>query len=309
MNILYTLPIEAIQINNMILKSYSPQYDLYINNLIDYISGSNKSIYILSRSDQEAISCKYHTIGVLEEIFSDNIKSVLYIRANIFDYTIYDYLIKNKDKYSAMIHIEEIYTSTNNEKLESIMIDDSIIEIYIMDKNCNSYINIIRDAISSKKEENNISWDEYFMGIAQLSSLRSKDPKTKVGSVIVGEDNRILSIGYNGFPNNCSDEEFPWVAEAENELDKKDFYVVHSELNAILNYKGNRTNLEKSKIYVTLFPCCECAKAIIQCGIKEIIFKQDKESIKTQAAKRMFDSSGVKYRKYEETNRKETIYF
>ena len=148
-----------------------------------------------------------------------------------------------------------------------------------------------------------ISWDEYFMGIALLSSRRSKDPKTQVGSCIV-RDNKILSIGYNGFPNNCSDNEFPWVEIANDKLDMKDFYVVHSELNAILNYKGD---LSGSTIYVTLFPCNECAKAIIQSGIKKVIYKEYKKSQKSIAAKRMFSSAGVECKQYESSGKKEII--
>ena len=119
------------------------------------------------------------------------------------------------------------------------------------------------------KRKDYISWDEYFTGIAMLSGMRSKDPNTQVGACIVGKDNRILSVGYNGFPNGCSDELFPWAREG-GALDTKYAFVAHSELNAILNYRGG--NLEGAKIYVTLFPCNECAKAIIQAGIKEVIY-------------------------------------
>ena len=108
-----------------------------------------------------------------------------------------------------------------------------------------------------------ITWDEYFMGVALLSGRRSKDPSTQVGACIVSQDNKILSMGYNGFPKGCSDDEFPWGKENEKEdpYNSKYFYSTHSELNAILNYRGG--SLEGSKLYVTLFPCNECAKAII----------------------------------------------
>ena len=147
------------------------------------------------------------------------------------------------------------------------------------------------------KRKDYISWDEYFTGIAMLSGMRSKDPNTQVGACIVGNDNRILSVGYNGFPNGCSDDLFPWAREG-SELETKYPFVAHSELNAILNYRGG--NLEGSKLYVTLFPCNECAKAIIQCGIKEVIYKSDKymDSAATIASKRMFDMAGVNYRQY-----------
>ena len=110
----------------------------------------------------------------------------------------------------------------------------------------------------STKREDYISWDEYFMGVAKLSASRSKDPNTQVGCCIVSQDNKILSMGYNGFPIGCSDDMFPWVREGEDDLKTKYFYTVHSELNAILNYRGG--SLEGSKLYVSLFPCNECAK-------------------------------------------------
>lgn len=151
----------------------------------------------------------------------------------------------------------------------------------------------------TKEEKQILSWDEYFMGIATLSSLRSKDPVTQVGACIVGNDNRILSIGYNGFPIGCSDQDFPWAAEADSILDTKNPYVVHSELNAILNFKG--TTLEGSRMYVTLFPCNECAKAIIQAGIKEVIYLHKRTSDRYKASDRMFKSAGVATRRYSPT--------
>ena len=120
----------------------------------------------------------------------------------------------------------------------------------------------------SQKREDYISWDEYFMGVAMLSGMRSKDPNTQVGACIVSEDNKILSMGYNGLPKGCSDDDFPWVREGAP-LENKYFYTTHSELNAILNYRGG--SLEGAKMYVSLFPCNECAKAIIQAGIKTIV--------------------------------------
>ncbi len=156
------------------------------------------------------------------------------------------------------------------------------------------------------KRTDYISWDEYFMGIANLSGLRSKDPNTQVGACIVSEDNKILSMGYNGFPNGCSDDFFPWNREGET-LDNKYFYTTHSELNAILNYRGG--SLEGSKLYVSLFPCNECAKAIIQAGIKEVIYDSDKykNTASCIASRRMFDAAGIKYRKYEHSKRIVTL--
>ena len=125
----------------------------------------------------------------------------------------------------------------------------------------------------SGKREDYITWDEYFMGVAKLAGMRSKDPHSQVGSVIVSPDNKILSIGYNGFPRGCSDDEYPWAREGDA-LDTKYLYVTHSELNAILNYRGG--SLEGAKLYVSLFPCNECAKAIIQAGIRTVIYDSDK---------------------------------
>ena len=153
----------------------------------------------------------------------------------------------------------------------------------------------------SDKRTDYISWDEYFMGIALLSAKRSKDPNTQVGACIVSEDNRILSIGYNGAPRGLHDDIMKWEREGSF-LDTKYAYVCHGELNAILNYRGD---LSGSKIYVGLFPCNECAKAIIQSGIKEVIYKDDKYAgtDNVKASKMMFDTCGVKYTLYKSNNR------
>ncbi len=147
------------------------------------------------------------------------------------------------------------------------------------------------------KRNDYISWDEYFMGIAMLSSMRSKDPNTQVGACIVNQRNKIMTVGYNGFPQGCSDDCFPWDRSGD-EYETKYPYVCHAELNAILNSGGS--NLENCKIYVALFPCNECAKAIIQSGIKEVVYLSDKyaDTVGTRASKRMFDSAGVKYRQF-----------
>ena len=145
------------------------------------------------------------------------------------------------------------------------------------------------------KRADYLSWDEYFMGIACLSALRSKDPSTQVGACIVNQDKRILSMGYNGMPHSCDDDEYPW--ERGEGLDSKYLYVCHAELNAILNNGGR--SLQGCKIYVALFPCNECAKAIIQSGIKEVIYISDKykDSVNNRVSRRMFDAAGVKYKK------------
>lgn len=142
-----------------------------------------------------------------------------------------------------------------------------------------------------------ISWDEYFMGVSILSSLRSKDPNTKVGACIVNKNKRIVGIGYNGFPVGCSDDEFPWGRDGEF-LKTKYPFVVHAEANAILN---STTDLSGATIYVSLFPCHECSKLIIQSGIKEIVYLSDKYSgtESDQAAKKMLEAGGVKWRKLE----------
>ena len=156
------------------------------------------------------------------------------------------------------------------------------------------------------KRENYIGWDEYFMGVALLSGERSKDPNSQVGACIVSEDNKILSIGYNGFPRGCSDDEVPWEREG-NFAETKYPYVCHGELNAILNYTG--TTLKNSRIYVALFPCNECAKAIIQSGIKEVIYKEDKyaDTEAVKISKRMLKMGGVKIRQYQPTNKEITL--
>ncbi len=160
----------------------------------------------------------------------------------------------------------------------------------------------------TKKREDHISWDEYFMGVAKLTSERSKDPNSQVGACIVSSDHRILSMGYNGFPSGCSDDEYPWAREGD-ELDVKYTYVTHAELNAILNFRGSNTSLAGATLYVSLFPCNECAKAIIQTGIKDIVYESDKYAAtpSTIASKRMFDSAKVTYRKYEKSGRKVII--
>ena len=144
------------------------------------------------------------------------------------------------------------------------------------------------------KREDYISWDEYFMGVSLLASMRSKDPSTQVGACIVSDENKIMAVGYNGFPRGCSDDDFPWERSAESSNDTKYPFVCHAELNAILNAGGQ--DLRGARIFVALFPCNECAKAIIQSGIKEVIYISDKYAAteSTIASKRMFNAAGVK---------------
>ena len=159
------------------------------------------------------------------------------------------------------------------------------------------------------KRTDYISWDEYFMGIALLAARRSKDPNTQVGACIVSKDNIIISTGYNGMPQGCSDDEFPWERKGENEVETKYPYVVHAELNAILNANGR--DLRGSRIYVALFPCNECAKAIIQSGVKEVLYLSDKyaDTMMNLASKRMLDAAGVKYTRLKTTMESITLDF
>ena len=154
------------------------------------------------------------------------------------------------------------------------------------------------------KRTDYISWDEYFMGVAKLAAHRSKDPSTQVGACIVSPDDIIISTGYNGMPKGCSDDEFPWGRDGS---ETKYPFVVHAELNAILNANGR--DLRGSRVYVALFPCNECAKAIIQSGVKEVVYLSNKYdgTPSVEASKRMLDAAGVKYTQLRPTTKKITI--
>lgn len=156
------------------------------------------------------------------------------------------------------------------------------------------------------KRQDYLKWDDYFMGIALLSAQRSKDPNTSVGCCIVSKDNKILSVGYNGMPAGCSDDEFPWDREG-SPLDTKYLFVCHAELNAILNYTGS--DIKGAKVYTTLFPCNECTKALIQAGVAEVIYYSDKyhDTDSSIAARKMFDAAGIVYQKYEPINKLVTL--
>ena len=149
-----------------------------------------------------------------------------------------------------------------------------------------------------------LKWEQYFMGIALLSAQRSKDPNTKVGACIVNEDNKIVGIGYNGMPIGCKDSIMPWNREANNNLNTKYPYVVHVELNAILN--SNQMNLKGCTLYVTLFPCNECAKAVIQSGIRKVVYYDNKyaNTESTIAAKFMLKTTGVDFEQYKKSETK-----
>lgn len=152
-----------------------------------------------------------------------------------------------------------------------------------------------------------ISWDSYFMGIAELSAMRSKDPNTQVGACIVNNEKRIVAVGYNGMPRGCNDDEMPWERNGSTSLDTKYPFVCHAELNAILN--SNIRNLKNCTLYVTLYPCNECAKAIIQSGIKRVVYKQNKyadtESVK--ASVMLFRKCGVEVEEYKSSDETITI--
>lgn len=150
------------------------------------------------------------------------------------------------------------------------------------------------DLMSEKVNKRNdyISWDEYFMGVAVLSAQRSKDPNTQVGACIVNRDHKIVGVGYNGFPIGCSDDKLPWNRKGTF-IETKYPYICHAELNAILN--SNTQSLKNCTIYVALFPCNECAKAIIQSGIREVVYLSDKyaQTEIVKASKIMFNQAGV----------------
>lgn len=154
----------------------------------------------------------------------------------------------------------------------------------------------MKSKMDAKKRDDYLSWDEYFMGVALMSAHRSKDPNTQVGACIVNDKKRIVGVGYNGFPTGCSDDTLPWDREGDF-LHTKYPYVCHAELNAVLN--RNSPQLDKCTIYAALFPCNECAKVIIQSGIREVVYLSDKysDTDSVKAAKKMFNQSRVKYRR------------
>ncbi|MFO7716292.1 deoxycytidylate deaminase [Desulfosarcina sp.] len=159
---------------------------------------------------------------------------------------------------------------------------------------------------TSGKRSGYLSWDDYFMAVALLSAQRSKDPNTQVGACIVNGQKRIVGVGYNGFPTGCSDDTLPWCREGDF-LDTKYPYVCHAELNAVLNSVPG--NLNGCAIYTALFPCNECAKVIIQAGIREVVYLSDKYAVtdSVRASRRMFDQAGVSCRQLEPAHATVTI--
>lgn len=154
------------------------------------------------------------------------------------------------------------------------------------------------------KRTDYINWDEYFMGIAMLSAMRSKDNSTQVGACIVNSDHRIISIGYNGMPNGCDDNDMPWERTGVTSLDTKYPFVCHAELNAILNNASN--NLAGCTMYVTLFPCNECTKALIQSGIRRIVYYDNKyaDTESVRASVIMLKKCGIEFEQYVPSERK-----
>lgn len=163
--------------------------------------------------------------------------------------------------------------------------------------------------IMVQKREGAISWDDYFMAVSYLSAMRSKDPSTQVGATVVNKANQIVGVGYNGFPRGISNDELPWSREAAREIDRKYFYIVHAEVNAVLN--KNDSSLHDCTIYVALFPCNECAKIIIQSGIKEVVYLSDKykDTESMMASRRMMVMAGLKLRQHVPAQRTITIDF
>ncbi|XP_076300043.1 deoxycytidylate deaminase [Lasioglossum baleicum] len=163
--------------------------------------------------------------------------------------------------------------------------------------------------IIESKRTDYIDWDEYFMAVAFLAAKRSKDPSTQVGACIINDEKKIVGVGYNGMPIGCNDDDFPWSRNSSDRSETKYLYVCHAELNAVLN--KNSSSVKNCTIYVALFPCNECAKVIIQSGIKTVVYMSDKHAKKkkTIAAKKMFNAAGVEYRKYTPKNNKIVIDF
>ncbi len=162
--------------------------------------------------------------------------------------------------------------------------------------------------MKTKKRNEYLSWNQFFMGIAKLAAARSKDPSTQVGACIVDKDNRILSIGYNGTPNGFDDDAFPWAREGD-ELETKYPYVCHAEMNAILNYRGSRKDMKGATVYVDLFPCHECAKLIVQAGITHVVYLSDKykDTNDNIESRRIFDTCGVRYTKLDAVEQNEYL--
>ena len=160
----------------------------------------------------------------------------------------------------------------------------------------------------TKKRTDYLTWDEYFMAVALLSGQRSKDPNTQVGACVVNPQNKVVGVGYNGFPWGCSDDKLPWGREGDY-LDTKYPYVCHAELNAVLN--SITYDLKGCRIYVALFPCNECTKVIVQAGIKEIIYLSDKyeNTDSVRASKVILNQAEVTFRRFKPLRESIVLHF
>jgi dCMP deaminase len=151
--------------------------------------------------------------------------------------------------------------------------------------------------------EDYLTWDETFMGLAQLSSMRSKDPSTQVGAVLVNADHRVLSLGYNGTTSGFTDDDMPWGKASDDPADTKYAYVVHAERNCILNYRGSINDFRGATMYVTLFPCYECAKEMAQVGLSRIIYAESRAGKNMEIAMRILDHAGIQVNPYDHSGK------
>jgi dCMP deaminase len=282
-----------IEIANEIRSEKGSNY--FAKKIIEKIKPNKNYVITSIRNEQELL-----TLQNLENFILINIISPIKIRFS---------RIQKRKRYGDPTTLEELrkkekQEQSNNPSNQQLHIITEAADIMINNdgtlENFENKINKFLDDWQPKlsKKENHIDWNTYFMGIALLSAKRSKDPKTKVGACIVNEENKIIGIGYNGFPIGCEDDQLPWTKKAKNMNDTKYPYVVHAEANAILN---STRKLNGARIYVALFPCNECAKLIIQSGIKEIIYLEDKykntDSVK--ASKKMLKMAKIMYNKLE----------
>ncbi|KRY51242.1 Deoxycytidylate deaminase, partial [Trichinella britovi] len=161
---------------------------------------------------------------------------------------------------------------------------------------------------ANQKREDYISWTDYFMGVALLSSKRSKDPIMQEGACIVNSDNHIIGVGYNGMPAGCSDDRMPWADQANSILETKHPYICHAALNAVVNKISN--SAKGCCLYTTHLPCSHCAGLLIQSGVKSVYFlKNSLDTISTAATERLFKESGVHYEQYKTQTNKIVINF
>lgn len=277
----------------LILDNNGSKYEVNINKKYDnkdtsgyfMVTINNKS---LIKGDNSTIVDELDKVKVIvDEFLKEFYKEDISIR----------YAIYSKDKLDIEgIKVVDLVSNSNLSTMhESIYSNDNFNKEFEDET-------LLRKRYYSKQRKEVLSWEEYFMALARLTSLRSKDPSTQVGACIVDRDNRILSVGYNGSPLGIDDDLFPWERSGED-IHTKYMYVCHAEMNAIMNYRGSRKDLEGSTVYVDLFPCNECAKMIIQAGIKKVVYLSDKyaNTDGNIASKRLLDLAGVKYEQLKET--------